>query len=157
MLEDLGNLGDFLGGIAVIATLLYVAVQIRQNTRQITQNSETMRLSFENEIRRELNAFRLSIAGDETLFCICFWDPFLLPSDQQNPSRIHNCHHFLHIGLFRKSLKKDPKKPPNWDLFSAIIGARSLLKNYIKKVLPKWSNQAPKWMPFLAFCVTLFR
>ena len=70
MLEDLGNLGDFLGGIAVIATLLYVAIQIRQNTRQITQNSETMRLSFENEIRRELNTFRLAIAGDETLSSI---------------------------------------------------------------------------------------
>ena len=33
MLEDLGNLGDFLGGIAVIATLIYLAIQLRQNTR----------------------------------------------------------------------------------------------------------------------------
>ena len=70
MLEDLGNLGDFLGGIAVIATLLYVAIQIRQNTRQIAQNSETMRLSFENEVRSELNTFRLSIAADEVLSSI---------------------------------------------------------------------------------------
>lgn len=70
MLEDLGNLGDFLGGIAVIATLLYLAIQIRQNTRQIAQNSETVRLSFENEIRSELNTFRLSIAADETLSSI---------------------------------------------------------------------------------------
>ena len=35
MLEDLGNLGDFIGGIAVIATLLYLAMQIRQNTRSL--------------------------------------------------------------------------------------------------------------------------
>ena len=34
-LEDLGNLGDFIGGIAVIVTLLYLAVQIRQNTRTL--------------------------------------------------------------------------------------------------------------------------
>jgi len=33
MLEDLGNLGDFIGGIAVIATLIYPALQVRNNTR----------------------------------------------------------------------------------------------------------------------------
>jgi hypothetical protein len=39
-LEDLGNLGDFIGGIAVIATLLYLAVQIRQNTRILRTSAE---------------------------------------------------------------------------------------------------------------------
>jgi hypothetical protein len=32
-LETLGNLGDFVGGIAVVVTLIYVALQIRSNTR----------------------------------------------------------------------------------------------------------------------------
>jgi hypothetical protein len=32
MLDALGNIGDFIGGIGVIITLLYLAVQIRQNT-----------------------------------------------------------------------------------------------------------------------------
>lgn len=32
-METLGNLGDFVGGIAVVVTLVYVALQIRQNTR----------------------------------------------------------------------------------------------------------------------------
>ncbi len=36
-LEDLGNLGDFVGGAAVIVTLVYLAVQIRQNTRMLRQ------------------------------------------------------------------------------------------------------------------------
>jgi len=31
-LESLGNLGDFIGGIGVVATLAYLAVQVRQNT-----------------------------------------------------------------------------------------------------------------------------
>ena len=35
MLEALGNIGDFVGGIAVIATLVYLAVQVRQNTQQL--------------------------------------------------------------------------------------------------------------------------
>ena len=32
MLEALGNIGDFVGGVAVIVTLIYLAMQIRQNT-----------------------------------------------------------------------------------------------------------------------------
>jgi hypothetical protein len=32
MLDALGNIGDFVGGIAVVVTLLYLAAQIRQNT-----------------------------------------------------------------------------------------------------------------------------
>lgn len=38
-LEALGNLGDFVGGVAVVVTLIYVAVQIRQNTSQVRLNT----------------------------------------------------------------------------------------------------------------------
>ena len=34
-LSDLGNLGDFLGGIGVIVTLVYLAAQIRRNTQEM--------------------------------------------------------------------------------------------------------------------------
>ena len=32
---ELGALGEFVGAIAVVATLIYLAVQIRQNTRSM--------------------------------------------------------------------------------------------------------------------------
>ena len=32
-LEDLGNLGEFVGAIGVVVSLVYLALQIRQNTR----------------------------------------------------------------------------------------------------------------------------
>ncbi len=32
MIENLGNIGDLIGGVGVIATLIYLATQIRQNT-----------------------------------------------------------------------------------------------------------------------------
>jgi hypothetical protein len=35
VLDALGNLGDFIGGIAIIATLIYLATQIRQNTTSV--------------------------------------------------------------------------------------------------------------------------
>ena len=35
MIEALGNIGDFLGGIGVVITLIYLAGQVRQNTRSV--------------------------------------------------------------------------------------------------------------------------
>ncbi len=32
MLDELGNIGDFVGGLAVVVTFVYLALQIRQNT-----------------------------------------------------------------------------------------------------------------------------
>ena len=32
-LESLGNVGEFLGGLAVIVTLTYLAFQVRQGTK----------------------------------------------------------------------------------------------------------------------------
>ncbi len=39
MLDDLGNIGDFVGGVAVIASFIYLALQIRQNTETLRANS----------------------------------------------------------------------------------------------------------------------
>jgi ketosteroid isomerase-like protein len=38
-LDTLGDLGDFLGGVAVVASLVYLAIQIRQNTRAVRSSS----------------------------------------------------------------------------------------------------------------------
>ncbi len=35
MIENPGNIGDFIGGIGVVITLVYLASQIRQNTRSL--------------------------------------------------------------------------------------------------------------------------
>ena len=39
ILDALGNLGDFIGGLAVVVTLIYLAVQIRQNSRHMQLNT----------------------------------------------------------------------------------------------------------------------
>jgi len=38
-LQDLGNLGEFVGALAVVISLLYLAFQIRQNTRALHSSS----------------------------------------------------------------------------------------------------------------------
>ncbi len=50
MLEALGNLGDFIGGIAVVVTLLYLAVQVRQNTTQLRESSTLARVGARSSV-----------------------------------------------------------------------------------------------------------
>ena len=45
MIESLGNIGDFVGGIGVIVTLVYLASQIRQNSRSVKAASAQAVLS----------------------------------------------------------------------------------------------------------------
>ncbi len=56
-LEDLVNIGEFLGAVGVIATLVYLATQIRQNTRAI-------RSTAREEILRDMQGFISLVASD---------------------------------------------------------------------------------------------
>jgi hypothetical protein len=70
MLESLGNLGDFLGGVGVVITLIYLAVQIRQNTAQLRSTAEQARLSSLDEINRELDAWQSDLVVSEEVSSI---------------------------------------------------------------------------------------
>ena len=69
MLEALGNLGDFIGGLAVIATLLYLATQVRQNTQLLRANAlatgSEARLSFNHLLGTDPAAARVYQLGLE--------------------------------------------------------------------------------------------
>jgi len=64
MLEDLGNLGDFIGGIAVVVTLLYLAVQVRQNTLQLRRAAEIAALEARDITFRSFSQFRSQLIAD---------------------------------------------------------------------------------------------
>ena len=50
-LEDLGNIGEFLGSIGVIVSLIYLAIQIRRDTAQTAlQTRATHATAFQNLI-----------------------------------------------------------------------------------------------------------
>lgn len=50
-IQDWGAIGEIVGGIAVLASLVYLAVQIRQNTREITRSADATRLeAFERSV-----------------------------------------------------------------------------------------------------------
>ncbi len=56
----LGNYGEFAGAIAVVLTLIYLAVQIRQNTNTVAGATEM-------DLARELTAWHSRISADPDL------------------------------------------------------------------------------------------
>jgi hypothetical protein len=66
-LEDLGNIGEFVAAIAVVVSLVYVAFQIRQGSRQIVQNTNSVLGSVELETTRLHSDWLLSVAQSSEL------------------------------------------------------------------------------------------
>jgi len=83
--DALGNIGDFVGGLAVVVTLIYLAFQIRQNTRQPEQG---LQVSRAQTLRDTFNAcaWTLQVARDPelaTLYARGMTQPEALSSDEQ--------------------------------------------------------------------------
>ena len=53
-IQDWGAIGEILGAVATIATLIYLAVQIRQNTRALQAASMDSTIQAANDIRANL-------------------------------------------------------------------------------------------------------
>lgn len=67
MLDELGNLGDFIGGIAVLVTLVYLAIQIRQNTAQVKIGSEIARTDTYARSVESFSEFRSLLISDSEM------------------------------------------------------------------------------------------
>jgi hypothetical protein len=66
-LEDLGNIGEFVAAIAVVVSLVYLAFQIRQGSRQIIHNTNSVLGSVELETTRLHSGWLLSVAQSPEL------------------------------------------------------------------------------------------
>ena len=90
-LTQLANLGEFIGGVAVLVTLVYLAFQVRSNTN--SERAETHR-SYVEELnraflapmqdlekaalfRRGANSFR-GLSGDEQMVVSAFWQSLFM-------------------------------------------------------------------------------
>jgi hypothetical protein len=71
-LEDLGNIGEFVAAVGVIASLIYLALQIRQNTMQITQNTKTVRSATFRGATQLFTQFMARLSENPELASIVF-------------------------------------------------------------------------------------
>lgn len=59
--QAIGAIGELAGAVGVIATLGYLAFQVRQNTRQLTQNELSGRASAANTSAIAFREMRRSV------------------------------------------------------------------------------------------------
>ena len=65
-IQDWGAIGEIVGALAVVASLIYLAVQIRQSTRQISLTLESAKLAaFERTVESSNHAREVLITNPE--------------------------------------------------------------------------------------------
>ncbi len=94
MLEDLGNLGDFVGGIGVAVTLVYLAIQIRSNTREVEENSRLLGLQAHQSVGERCSDVIFEVAKDAELFQI--WTAGLNFEEDRDPKIVERYGMILH-------------------------------------------------------------
>jgi hypothetical protein len=110
-LEDLGNIGEFVAAAAVIVSLIYLAVQIRQNTRSVRaaalQDVIGGGASFVRDVYRDPELARIWFSGSD---------------DFQSVTGIDRRRfHFLAVAYFRQAenmcsqSRKGLLKDEDWD------------------------------------------
>jgi hypothetical protein len=57
-LEDLGNIGEFVAAVGVVLSLIYLAVQIRQNTSQLIEGNRAQRLAAQRDTVAAFSRYR---------------------------------------------------------------------------------------------------
>jgi hypothetical protein len=121
ILESLGNLGDFIGGIAVIATLLYLAAQVRQNTASV-------RAATRKDIVESFRAFNRKIFDTDGLSEIVLDGLYRYP-DLQQPDRMkfgtyivdHGLHFQAAFALYESGSLEEETYRAYLDLFAAAL------------------------------------
>jgi hypothetical protein len=69
-ISELGSIGEFVGAIGVVITLVYLAFQIRQNTTQLKQNASMAKAAAVNNSNIALRQTRQSIFESESASAI---------------------------------------------------------------------------------------
>jgi len=67
-LDDLGNLSEFIGAIAVVISLIYLAIQIRQNTAQMRESSQVSRLLLQENFVSGQEGFFRALLENENVY-----------------------------------------------------------------------------------------
>jgi hypothetical protein len=143
-LSDLGNLGDFIGGLAVIVTLLYLASQIRQNTNSVLG-------SVESEDARGSSDFLQSLAENPGLARI--WrlghaDPTTLTKDEGTQFVMLMGASFYRLAGSFELYKRGLLSAESWEPYERLI-SRYLLS---PAVLEWWSRgDIPFTRSFIAY------
>ena len=83
-LDDLGNIGELVAAIGVIVSLIYLAVQIRQNTKTVRTSTYQAVLDYSNRVQELV----LSNPNLERIWRVGRRDPTQLTDDERPQFRL---------------------------------------------------------------------
>jgi hypothetical protein len=66
-LQDLGSIGELVAAIATVATLVYLAIQVRHNSRALNRSNEFAQANSIHQITAMFNELNWRLAGDGEL------------------------------------------------------------------------------------------
>jgi hypothetical protein len=63
----LGNYGEFVGAIAVVVTLMFLTIQVRQNNKALTASTEERKAEALNNFSQSISQWNMNVFGDADL------------------------------------------------------------------------------------------
>lgn len=84
--EAIGAIGEIIGALAVVVSLVYLSVQIRQNTKQVTEQIKALKLEGHNAAAADHARFREHVIRDRevaSLWRRCRESYVGLPAEEQ--------------------------------------------------------------------------
>ena len=139
-LQDLGNIGEFVGAIGVVASLIYLALQIRQNSHQINQNSNSVLGSVELENARLASDWLVTIAQNPQLgrvWSLGLSEPTNLTDDEAVQFAMLMGSAFYRLEAPIRQYKRGLLSQDSWEPFEEVIS------RYMRSpaVLAWWANR----------------
>ena len=92
--DAVGAVAELVGAAAVVASLIYLAVQIRQNSRQVEEQVRSLRLQAYDSAGADFSAIRLHISGSPQLASV--WRRAKLSYSALEPDEQAQANELLH-------------------------------------------------------------
>jgi hypothetical protein len=116
-LSDLGNLGEFVGAVAVVISLLYLAIQIRQNTR-------SLRASAHHSITAHIAELNRTIVENGDVAAILeagLKDPAGLSPEERRRFNAYNSARFRHYDNLYYQYRVGTLEGSQWHGFDSLL------------------------------------
>ncbi len=98
-LEDLGNIGEFIGALAVVISLVYLAIQIRQNTAHMRENSEYSKLLLQEHFVSSEEHFTAALLTNDEMYRV--WRLGWTTSEELRDDDRERFGHMMYAEMYR--------------------------------------------------------
>ena len=147
-LDDLGNLGEFVSAVAVVVSVLYLAIQIRQNTRSLRAQAHQSITTHIAELNRTI------VEYDEVAEILerGLEDPTVLTPAEARRFNAYNSARFRHYDNIYYQYRVGVLEESQWVGFS-----RMLRFHFMQAGLRRWWNDSTAFYSpeFVAYCEKL--